>query len=166
MKKILLVTALLFMSNAFATDDEDTFNQLKQLEGKWVGTINYSNRDAEPINLQYSIRSNGSALLEESNEGGTEMMTIFNLHNDNILATHYCAAQNRPVAELKSNKSGIISLVTNQEKSGLDSNKEMFVESWELNLMLENKDIFIYEYKTIGPDGSGFTAKAEMKRVK
>ena len=85
MKKILLVTALLFMSNAFATDDEDTFNQLKQLEGKWVGTINYSNRDAEPINLQYSIRSNGSALLEESNEGGTEMMTIFNLHNDNII---------------------------------------------------------------------------------
>ena len=54
----------------FATDDKDTFNQLKQLEGKWVGTINYSNRDAEPINLQYSIRSNGSALLEESNEGG------------------------------------------------------------------------------------------------
>ena len=48
----------------------------------------------------------------------------------------------------------------------MDSNKEMFVESWELNLMLENKDIFIYEYKTIGPDGSGFTAKAEMKRVK
>ena len=46
MKKILLVTALLFMSNAFATDDKDTFNQLKQLEGKWVGTINYSNRDA------------------------------------------------------------------------------------------------------------------------
>ena len=66
----------------------------------------------------------------------------------------------------ENNRSGIISLVTNQAKSGLDSNKEMFIESWELNLMLENKDIFIYEYKTIGPDGSGFTAKAEMKRVK
>ena len=44
------------------------FNQLKQLEGKWVGTINYSNGKSKPINLQYSIRSNGSALLEESNE--------------------------------------------------------------------------------------------------
>jgi len=32
--------------------------------------------------------------------------------------------------------------------------------------MPENEDVFIYQYKTIGPDGSGFTAKAEMKRVK
>ena len=47
-----------------------------------------SNGESKPLNLEYSIRSNGSALVEESNEGGTEMMTIINLQNDKILSTH------------------------------------------------------------------------------
>jgi hypothetical protein len=166
MKKIILLTALLVFFSVNAQDDKKTFQDLKQLEGKWIGTMSYSNGDPKPINLEYSIRSNGSALLEESNEGGVEMMTIINFHNNKILSTHYCGAQNRPVAELKSNKKGVIKLVTNHSKSGLDSKKEMFVEFWELNLIPENEDMFNYQYKTVGPDGTAFTAMAKMKRVK
>ncbi len=76
--------SLLLITNAFANDDIETFNQLKNLEGKWVGTLNGSDGNSKIINLSYSIKSNGSALLEESNEAGVEMMTIFNLHNDKI----------------------------------------------------------------------------------
>ena len=98
MKKSLTLLALITFAFVSGQNDTKTFQDLKQLEGKWVGTLNLSNGESKPINLHYSIRSNGSALVEESNEGGTEMMTIINLHNDKILSTHYCGARNRPVA--------------------------------------------------------------------
>ena len=62
--------SLAFLTFAFVSGQNDTktFQDLKQLEGKWVGTLNLSNGESKPINLHYSIRSNGSALVEESNE--------------------------------------------------------------------------------------------------
>ena len=107
MKKIFCTLAFLSFVFLNAQKDQQTFQDLKQLEGKWTGTLNLSNGESKPINLEYSIRSNGSALLEESNEGGIEMMSIINIHKGKILSTHYCGAKNRPVAELKSNKNGM-----------------------------------------------------------
>ena len=104
MKKALTLIFLIIFISVSGQDDKKAFQDLKQLEGKWIGTLKLSNGESKPLNLEYSIRSNGSALVEESNEGGTEMMTIINLQNDKILSTHYCGAKNRPVAELKSNK--------------------------------------------------------------
>ena len=164
MKKSLILLAFLTFAFVSGQNDTQTFQDLKQLEGKWVGTLNLSNGESKPINLHYSIRSNGSALVEESNEGGTEMMTIINLHNDKILSTHYCGARNRPVAELKSNKNGRIKFVTNQKRSGLDVNKESFVGSWEFVIMPNEKDEFTYKYTSIGP--YSFEAEAKMNRVK
>ena len=164
MRKALTLIFLIFFISVSGQEDKKAFQDLKQLEGKWIGTLNLSNGESKPINLEYSIRSNGSALVEESNEGGTEMMTIINLQNDKILSTHYCGAKNRPVAELKSNKNGIIKFITNHERSGLNMNKESFVGSWEFNIMPSNKDKFTYKYTSIGP--FSFEAKDEMKRVK
>ena len=149
MKKSLILLAFITFAFVSGQNDTKTFQDLKQLEGKWVGTLNLSNGESKPINLHYSIRSNGSALVEESNEGGTEMMTIINLHNDKILSTHYCGARNRPVAELKSNKNGRIKFVTNQKRSGLDVNKESFVGSWEFVIMANEKDKFTYKYLSL-----------------
>ena len=164
MKKSLTLLAFITFAFVSGQNDTKTFQDLKQLEGKWVGTLNLSNGESKPINLHYSIRSNGSALVEESNEGGTEMMTIINLHNDKILSTHYCGARNRPVAELKSNKNGRIKFVTNHKRSGLDVNKESFVGSWEFVIMPNEKDKFTYKYTSIGP--YSFEAEAKMNRVK
>ncbi len=157
---------LFLITNTFAADDKETFKQLKQLEGKWVGTLKDSNGGSQTLNISYSIKSNGSALLEESNEGGTEMMTIFNLHNDKILSTHYCGAMNRPVSELQESNQGNINFITNQSKSGLDPNKEFFVGSWKFDLMPEDEDTFIYSYVILGTEGGDVTRTAEMKRVK
>ena len=166
MKKIFFLITLLLMTNAFANGDIETFNQLKTLEGKWVGTLNGSDGNSKTINLSYSIKSNGSALLEESNEAGVEMMTIFNLHNDKILSTHYCGAMNRPVSELHENNKGDITFITDQSRSGLDKKKDFFVESWKFNLMPENEDAFIYSYVVNTAGGEDVTQTAEMKRVK
>ena len=154
------------ITNAFANDDIETFNQLKNLEGKWVGTLNGSDGNSKIINLSYSIKSNGSALLEESNEAGVEMMTIFNLHNDKILSTHYCGAMNRPVSELYENNKGNIIFITDQSRSGLDKKKDFFVNSWKFNLMPENEDTFIYSYVVNTAGGEEIIQTAEMKRVK
>tara|TARA_B100000963_G_scaffold361594_1_gene398001 strand:+ start:1498 stop:1992 length:495 start_codon:yes stop_codon:yes gene_type:complete len=164
MKKSLTLLAFAIFTFVSGQNDKKTFQDLKQLEGKWVGTLNLSNGESKPMNLHYSIRSNGSALVEESNEGGTEMMTIINLHNDKILSTHYCGARNRPVAELKSNKNGIIKFVTNHKRSGLDVSKESFVGSWEFVITPNEKDKFTYKYTSIGP--YSFEAVAKMNRVK
>ena len=164
MKKIFCTLAFLSFVFLNAQKDQQTFQDLKQLEGKWTGTLNLSNGESKPINLEYSIRSNGSALLEESNEGGIEMMSIINIHKGKILSTHYCGAKNRPVAELKSSNNGIVKLITNHKRSGLDVNNESFVGSWEFNLMPNDESKFIYKYTSIGP--YSFIATAEMSRVK
>ena len=165
MKKLFTIVIILSFAFVRSQDDKRAFQDLKQLEGKWVGTLNISDGSSKPINLNYSIRSNGSALVEESNEGGVEMMTIINLQKDKILSTHYCGAMNRPVAELQSNKMGIIKFLTNQKLSGLDEKKELFVGSWELNLLPNDSEKFIYKYTAVAPNG-GFTAIAEMNRIR
>ena len=165
MKKLFTIVIILSFAFVRSQDDKRAFQDLKQLEGKWVGTLNLSDGSSKPINLNYSIRSNGSALVEESNEGGVEMMTIINLQKDKILSTHYCGGMNRPVAELQSNKMGIIKFLTNQKLSGLDEKKELFVGSWELNLLPNDSEKFIYKYTAVAPNG-GFTAIAEMNRIR
>ena len=165
MKKLFTIVIILSFAFVRSQDDKRAFQDLKQLEGKWVGTLNISDGSSKPINLNYSIRSNGSALVEESNEGGVEMMTIINLQKDKILSTHYCGAMNRPVAELQSNKMGIIKFLTNQKLSGLDEKKELFVGSWGLNLIPNDSEKFIYKYTAVAPNG-GFTAIAEMNRIR
>ena len=165
MKYLFSILALFSFLFATSQNDKKTFQELKQLEGKWVGNLNLSDGSSQPINLSYSIRSNGSALVEESNEGGVEMMSIINLQKEQILHTHYCGAMNRPVGELRSNKDGVIKFLTNQERSGLDENKELFVGSWEFNLLPNDNEKFIYKYEAISPNG-GFTAVAEMSRIR
>lgn len=166
MKKTFFLISLLLITNAFANDDIETFNQLKNLEGKWVGTLNGSDGNSKTINLSYSIKSNGSALLEESNEAGVEMMTIFNFHSDKILSTHYCGAMNRPVSELQESNKGNITFITNQSMSGLDQKKDLFVASWKFNLMPQDDDTFIYSYTVNNAEGENVIQTAEMKRVK
>ena len=79
MKRALTSIFLIIFISVSGQNDKKTFHDLKQLEGKWTGILNLSNGESKSLNLEYSIRSNGSALVEESNEGGTEMMTIINL---------------------------------------------------------------------------------------
>ena len=94
----------------------DDFTMLKSLEGKWAGTLERTNGSSDSFNVEYSITSNGSALMEESFTGGIEMLTIFNLQNDELLLTHYCGLKNRPVSRLKSSKDGVFRVCKLQKK--------------------------------------------------
>ena len=82
--------------SAAATNPND-FEELKKLEGKWAGTLERTDGSSDELTLDYTVTSNGSALLEESDTGGTEMLSIFNFQNDQLLLTHYCGLQNKPI---------------------------------------------------------------------
>ena len=161
------VLLLLFITTqAFAFDSNEDLNQLKKLVGKWRGSLEWS-IDAAPeiLNLEYSVRSNGSALLEESNQGGVEMLTIFNNQNGTLQSTHYCGLMNKPIAYLKSNKNNELIFETDIQKSGLNKEEESFVISWKIGFIKGDDTHFNYEYKVLNPDGSIVTRTALMEKV-
>jgi hypothetical protein len=165
MKKIFcFLTLLLFSSIGMATSNTNPFEELKKLEGKWIGTINKTDGSSGSFNLNYSITSNGSALVEESNDSGIEMLTIFNFQNDQLVLTHYCGLMNKPVSILKSATNGTFYFETDQVRSGLDSSKEAFVGSWKIKVS-EDGQSMMYEFTVIGPEGELMTATAEMTKV-
>jgi hypothetical protein len=168
MRLILLLFAVIFMSfnTADTLDAASDFEALKQLEGKWSGTLYRSNDSSDAFNLEYSITSNGSALLEESNTGGIEMLTIFNVNAGNLLLTHYCGLKNKPVSLLESSADGVYVFQTDATRSGLTAGKDMYVDSWKVDLIPEDDSKIYYEYTVVGPKGIAFVAKADLARVK
>jgi hypothetical protein len=80
---------------AFAADktkSEEAFDRLALLKGEWKGEI-----DGVNTTLIYTLTANGSALMEECRpEKGPEMITLFTVDGDHLIATHYCSAKNQP----------------------------------------------------------------------
>ena len=150
--------------SAAATNPND-FEELKKLEGKWAGTLERTDGSSDELTLDYTVTSNGSALLEESDTGGTEMLSIFNFQNDQLLLTHYCGLQNKPISKLTANNNGLLSFATDSEMSGLTLEKDTYVTSWEINLLPEDENQLMYKYTVSGPDGDVFTATSILSRI-
>jgi len=165
MKNFILSIILIFSISLNANTDPNDFENLKQLEGKWIGTLERTNDTKDSFILEFSVASNGSAILEESNTGGVEMLTIFNYQNDELLLTHYCGLQNKPVSKLISNVDGKLMFKTDSEMSGLSLKKDTYVTSWEIDLMPEDENKIHYKYTVSGPEGVSFTASAEMTKI-
>ena len=165
MKNIIVLLSLLFAFNLNANTDPNDLDTLKQLEGKWVGTLERTDESSDSLILEFSITSNGSAILEESNTGGIEMLSIFNYQNDELLLTHYCGLQNKPVSKLTSSENGKLIFKTDDEMSGLSLKKDKYVTSWEIDLVPDDENKIIYNYTVSGPDGVTTTASAEMIRI-
>src|SRR5438552_12021783 len=74
------------------TKSEQAFDRLASLKGEWKGEI-----DGVNTTLIYTLTANGSVLMEQCRpEGGPEMITMFTLDGDHLIATHYCSAKNQP----------------------------------------------------------------------
>ena len=167
MKKLILFlfTATLTVTSSFGNNFSEDFEKLKSLEGKWQGTLERTDGTSDSFELNYSVTSNGSALLEESDTGGVEMLTIFNFQNNELLSTHYCGLQNKPVSVLKSSTKGEYVFITDSKRSGLSTEKEAFVTSWKISLMPEDSNTIHYQYTVTGPEGVVFVATSVMTRA-
>lgn len=170
MKKIFTLFSVLFLYTTICTAGiypipSDDFAMLKTLEGKWVGTLERTDGSSDSFNVEYTITSNGSALLEESFTGSIEMLTIFNLQNEELLLTHYCGLKNRPVSRLESSENGVFNFTTDAGLSNLSLAKDMFVTSWKIDTMPDDPNKAYYEYTVSGPKGVAFTATCNLTRV-
>lgn len=95
MKTVRLTTTLLFVlvtSVAFAASAaQKSFEELKALDGTWEGTV----KNGQPVEVDYRVTSNGSALMSEI-KGKEDMISMFNLDGSRIMMTHYCSSGNQP----------------------------------------------------------------------
>src|SRR5438874_10572220 len=82
-------------SAAFAADktrSAEAFDRLSSLKGEWKGKIK-----GIDTTLIYTVTANSSALMEQCRPGkGPEMITMFTVDGDHLIATHYCSAKNQP----------------------------------------------------------------------
>src|SRR5437016_11562532 len=89
------VMALLVAAAALAADktkSEQAFDRLASLQGEWQGIA-----DGVNTTLIYTLTANGSTLMEQCRpEKGPEMITMFTIDGDHLIATHYCSARNQP----------------------------------------------------------------------
>jgi hypothetical protein len=95
MKPVRIAITLLFVlvtSAAFAASAAQTsFEQLKSLNGTWEG----KDPKGQPVQVDYRVTSNGSALMSEI-KGDEDMISMFHLDGERLLMTHYCGAGNQP----------------------------------------------------------------------
>jgi hypothetical protein len=87
---LIIVSTTLFAADK--TKSEEAFDRLASLRGEWTGQ-----NDGVKATLIYTLTANGSALMEQCRpEKGPEMITMFTVDGDHLIATHYCSARNQP----------------------------------------------------------------------
>ena len=92
------LSAVFLAASALAADktkSEEAFDRLAALQGEWQGIA-----DGVNTTLIYTLTANGSTLMEQCRpEKGHEMITMFTIDGDHLIATHYCSAKNQPQME-------------------------------------------------------------------
>jgi len=95
MKSLRIATSLVFLlaaTVAFAQSDaQKTFEHLKALSGHWEGKAS----NGKDLKVDFRTISGGSAVMSEI-LGDEDMVTMFHMDNDRVMATHYCGAGNQP----------------------------------------------------------------------
>lgn len=76
-------------------DAQAGFDRFKAMVGEWEG----ANQSGQKIRHRYSLVAGGSVVMEESwftAHKGEMMVTMYSLHEDKLILTHYCVAKNQP----------------------------------------------------------------------
>lgn len=83
----------------------EAFARLKALDGTWTS-------QTPPASIRYHVTGGGSTIVETLFAGTPhEMVTVYTLDGDNLVATHYCAAGNQPSVRYNAAKSSGDTLV-------------------------------------------------------
>lgn len=86
------------------------FERLKSLAGTWNGRT--MKVDGDPTTVEYRVTAGGSVVMETMFFGEPhEMINMYTVDGDAVLAQHYCAAGNQPVLRLNAAKSSANQLV-------------------------------------------------------
>ena len=155
-----------FSSLSYAAEKSSGFLQMQNILGKWEGTLIRSAQEDIPISLEYKLISDGSAIVEHSNEDGIEMMTAFADQSGELLATHYCALGNQPKLTVSKSTDTSVSFSTDRKLSGLDPSQDSFVDTWTFSDLKKGTDQFTYTYTVLNSDKTVEKNSAVMRRTK
>ena len=72
------------------------WEQLKTLVGEWNGYVMEGDKKHTSL-VSFRMTGDGSALMQVMDAGTPhEMITMFHMDKDDLMATHYCAGHNQP----------------------------------------------------------------------
>src|SRR5687767_3234343 len=137
--------ALALMSvNAYAHDHGNAkpttnaaFEKLKGLAGTW--SANMIEKDGELTTVEYRVTAGGSVVMETMFAGQPhEMINMYTVDGDSLIATHYCSGQNQPVLKLNAAKSTADQLVFDFVKV-TGTNTKSYINGVQLNFSKDGK---------------------------
>ena len=71
--------------------------RVKQLAGRWEGTSQETDKEAQPAVVEYKVTSGGSAVVETLFPGTPhEMVSVYHDQRGKVAMTHYCMLGNHP----------------------------------------------------------------------
>ncbi len=94
---ILLGSVTLLIGETLSTVAKSpAFDKMKTLVGSWEGSAIEGGKPM-PTNARFQLVADNSTLAAWLAEGTPhEMVTMFHMDGDKLMATHYCAAHNQP----------------------------------------------------------------------
>ncbi|HEV7764692.1 MAG TPA: hypothetical protein VGQ76_06815 [Thermoanaerobaculia bacterium] len=138
----LMLMLILFGANAYAHDHPKpatnvAFEKLKSLAGTW--SANVMSVDGAKATVEYRVTAGGSALMETMFVGEPhEMVNVYTVDGDALMATHYCSAQNQPVLKLNAEKSSADRLVFDLVKV-TGNNTDAFINGVQIKFGADGK---------------------------
>ena len=122
-------------ANAEGISGPDALTLLKSFAGGWTG--NAMTPDGAPVSVTYEVTSGGSVVLEKLFAGSDhEMVTMYHLEDDQLVATHYCSMGNQPTMKLDTKASDSHQLVFQFEKvTGLKKPDEMHIHHGTIRIV-------------------------------
>lgn len=103
-----LMVLTFFGANAYAANP--AFEKLETLAGTWDATM--LTPDGEKTTVEYRLAAGGAVVMERMFAGSPhEMINMYTVDGDALLATHYCSSGNQPTLRLNPAKSSADELV-------------------------------------------------------
>jgi hypothetical protein len=114
---VAMIAVALFGVSASAQDGHEhktatnaAFEKLKGLEGTWTAGIGKA--DGPKTTVEYRVTGGGSVVMERMFAGEPyEMINMYTVDGDTVIAQHYCSAGNQPLLKLNAAESTADELV-------------------------------------------------------
>lgn len=151
------------VSAATAEQRATTLDQVKALEGTWVGK---DEKGVEQVMAIFSVGSAGTSVREIMFPGTPhEMTNMYHMDGGTLVMTHYCAAGNQPRLRSLKSAPGRIEMVADSVTNFTTANEYYM---GRLTLVMPDKDTLVEEWASIkdGKEQVEHMPKFEWKRKK
>jgi hypothetical protein len=138
---------------------QQTFNQLKALEGNWESKT----PDGKMAQISFRVMANGSSLVSEIS-GDENMISVIHMDKDRLLLTHYCAAGNQPRMQATASPDGKV--ITFDFVDGTNILPSQNGHMRRLVITIADADHHSEEWVFAGNDGKDMRENFELQRKK